>query len=456
MATQQVHHTDSSTDNEVSQRKRMHGVDAGICRTLVRNAAFVQAILPDLLEDFYRMLVSIPQMAAFFRNAEHSAYAKGKQIEHWNKILDGRFDAEYVASVKRIGGTHNRIGLEPKYYIAGYTKLMTGLIQRVSERQSKGPFNTRRPDPDNLPLIDALARAIMMDMDFAMSVYIDEGKAERKRGLVELGGRLTAFAHEVSDGTATLTATALKLAELAATTQDRSSAASHTSSQTSENVQAVAAASEEMVSSIQEITRRVQEAADMASGVSGNAESAAGQIQNLAHAARGIGEVVGLIEAITSQTNLLALNATIEAARAGESGKGFAVVATEVKQLAAETARATQRIGAQITEIQHSTDHSVKAMDEIAHLVSTLSGVTSNIAAAVVEQEATTREISSNVQMVSTRTTEVSDSTGRIMSAAADAAEAAQSVRQSADGLAERAASLQDEVAAFIRNATAA
>jgi len=445
-----------AASSEIGARLEMHGIDPAVCATIAREAGYVRGLLPGLLDDFYLMLSGIPSMAAFFRNGDHMAYAKRRQLEHWNSILTGRFDDHYVESVKVIGATHNRIGLEPKFYIAGYTKLLTGLMTAISRRTLGGRFGAARPDPGNAALVDALTRAVMMDMDFAMTVYIDAGKAERKSGLEGLGARLSTFAGEVAEGTGVLTDTALKLSDLAGTTQDRSSAASHVSGETSSNVQAVAAASEEMVSSIQEISRRVQEAADMAGRVNANAEETAGQIQKLSHASVSIGEVVSLIDAITRQTNLLALNATIEAARAGESGKGFAVVATEVKQLAAETARATQQIGSEIAEIQQFTRNAVKSMTDIAHLISSLSGVTSNIAAAVVQQEAATREISSNIQMVSNGTVEVSDSTRLISSAANDAAQAAQSVRLSAQGLAGRAASLQAEVAEFIRSATAA
>jgi murein DD-endopeptidase MepM/ murein hydrolase activator NlpD len=173
-------------------------------------------------------------------------------------------------------------------------------------------------------------------------------------------------------------------------------------------VQTVAAAAEELNASIAEIGRQVQSASTMAGGAVQQAEKTNQQVQGLAEAAQKIGDVVKLISDIAAQTNLLALNATIEAARAGDAGKGFAVVASEVKNLATQTAKATEEISQQIASIQAATGEAVGAIQGIGKTIVEINQVASSIAAAVEEQNASTREIARNVQETSAGTQEVS------------------------------------------------
>lgn len=181
-----------------------------------------------------------------------------------------------------------------------------------------------------------------------------------------------------------------------ATTQEIASA-SAASSATAANVQAVASAAEELVSSVREIGRRV----DQASQITGQAVDLGRKtndiVSGLALSADRIGQVVNLINTIASQTNLLALNATIEAARAGEAGKGFAVVASEVKTLASQTAKATAEIAAQIGTVQAGTTDAVSAIHEITSVINSINDISNGIAAAIEEQGAVSQEISANM-----------------------------------------------------------
>ena len=186
------------------------------------------------------------------------------------------------------------------------------------------------------------------------------------------------------------------------------------------------------------------------------AQSTNEKVQGLSVAAQKIGEVVELINDIASQTNLLALNATIEAARAGEAGKGFAVVATEVKSLADQTAKATDEIGGQITEIQSATNEAVDAIGSISEVISEISEISSSISAAVEEQGASTREISSNVQQAAAGTQEVSSNMSGVTQAAGETGSAASQVNSAAVELSTQAATLKNSVDDFLQTVRAA
>lgn len=194
------------------------------------------------------------------------------------------------------------------------------------------------------------------------------------------------------------------------------------------NVQAntVAAASEQLAKSIEEISRQVAHATQISGDAVARAQETNAQVQGLAEAATKIGDVVKLITDIASQTNLLALNATIEAARAGEAGKGFAVVANEVKSLATQTAKATDEIGSQIKSIQTATQGAVGAIGTITETISQISEISAAISAAVEEQGAATQEVTSNISGVSQASSETGQAASETLSAASELSQQAE------------------------------
>jgi methyl-accepting chemotaxis protein len=191
-------------------------------------------------------------------------------------------------------------------------------------------------------------------------------------------------------------------------TSQRAAAAAAASDAASASVNAVAAATEELASSVTEIGRQVTHSSQVADNAVVKAGQTTEMVSSLASAAEKIGDVLRLIGAIASQTNLLALNATIEAARAGEAGRGFAVVASEVKELASQTAKATEEIAGQVAAIQSATGDCVTAIGGISDTIREISGIATTIAAAVEEQDSATREIARSVQQAATGTGEVS------------------------------------------------
>lgn len=239
-------------------------------------------------------------------------------------------------------------------------------------------------------------------------------------------------------------------------TSEETAAVESASQAATGNVQTVAAAAEELSASISEIARQVDESSRITSDAVSETERTNTEVQGLAAAAEKIGEVVGLINDIASQTNLLALNATIEAARAGEAGKGFAVVATEVKSLADQTARATEEIGAQISEIQSATTSAVAAIGGISTTIDKVSGIAATISAAVTEQGASTGEIAQSVQQAATGTQEVSSHIASVSDAAAKTGETAGEVLSSARQLSEQGEILRSAVDDFLDKVRAA
>jgi methyl-accepting chemotaxis protein len=276
-------------------------------------------------------------------------------------------------------------------------------------------------------------------------------EAERLERLVEEFDRHIESVAERLAGAATgLRGNAEQMSRIASDTEDHVLSVARASEGASSNVQAVAAATEELTASIAEIGRQMAGSTDMAERAVTDVRHTAGVIADLSDAAQQVGEIVRMITDIASQTNLLALNATIEAARAGEAGKGFAVVASEVKQLASQTAKATDDITAKVAEIQSATSQTVQAIGGIGTIVTRIEENISAVAAAVEEQNAATAEIGRNVRQAADGTDQVSHNAALVSTEAGRAGSMAKEVLQMADALKQNADSLRSDVTNFI------
>ncbi|RED53675.1 methyl-accepting chemotaxis protein [Aestuariispira insulae] len=244
--------------------------------------------------------------------------------------------------------------------------------------------------------------------------------------------------------------TAVTMSNTANEADEKAENVSSISNRTSSNVQTVAAATEELSSSIGEISSQVSKASQVAGNAVSQARDTTIRMRELEEASRKIGDVLAMITEIADQTNLLALNATIEAARAGEAGKGFAVVASEVKSLAQQTAKATEEIGLQISNIQTETKDAVTAIDTISKVIDEIDQISSGIAAAVEEQMAATKEIARNIEEASRGTQEVTDNIRDVSSAASDTGDASHKVKESAGEMALQTDRLREDVEKFI------
>jgi methyl-accepting chemotaxis protein len=282
---------------------------------------------------------------------------------------------------------------------------------------------------------------------------------QRTRRQAAIEQQIVKFEHTVGDALSSLDESAGSMrqtSEAMTKTAERTSAQATTvtgaSEQAAVNVQTVAAAIEQLSASIGEIGRRVTDSAEIASKAVSEAAQTSQRILDLAEAAGRIGRVVELISGIANQTNLLALNATIEAARAGEAGKGFAVVASEVKNLANQTARATEEITAQINAMQGSTQEAVTAIGVIDKTVGQISEIATAIASAVEQQGAATQEITRNTQEAARGTAEVTQTIAGVTQTAGETGAAASHVLAVAGELGQRAATLRTEVDHFLTN----
>jgi methyl-accepting chemotaxis protein len=244
--------------------------------------------------------------------------------------------------------------------------------------------------------------------------------------------------------------------QIAANSEETSAQArvvSDSAQQVSQNLQTVATGAEEMGSSIREIAKNATEAARVATSAVKVAETTTATVSKLGDSSNEIGQVIKVITSIAEQTNLLALNATIEAARAGEAGKGFAVVANEVKELAKETAKATEDISRKIEAIQSDTKAAVEAIASISAVINQVNGISTTIATAVEEQNATTNEMSRNVSEAAHSSGEITSNINGVAQAAESTSRGAVDTQQAAQQLVETSAELRRLVEQFKINA---
>jgi methyl-accepting chemotaxis protein len=441
----QVISTDGNQDREARMRfMRIDGVTGELLREFW---AVVEPELPDILEGFYRHATAEPQLARMIGN--DVPRLKTAQATHWARLFNGRFDQEYMQGVRAIGLVHNRIGLEPRWYIGGYNYVL-GRLAGVAVGHYR--WRTGRLTA----VLAAINCAVMLDMDLAISVYQDamlEQRALRQQrtaaAIADFDGRIKTALATVGGSASNLKDAANALAGNAEESTQQSTAVAAASEEASANVQAVASATEQLSSSVKEIGRQVAESTRISGKAVDQARQSGASIRDLAEAAQKIGAVVELINSIAAQTNLLALNATIEAARAGEAGRGFAVVASEVKALAEQTARATEEISQQVLAIQAATKQSVSAIGEIGTTIGSVNEIATAIAAAIEEQGVATAEIARNIQQAAQGTREVSGNIAGLSGAAEETRETATRMLSAAGELSVQSETMRSSVEDF-------
>ena len=421
----------TQTAQEIEGRLEFMELDAR-CRTQLRSLA--QTIERDLskgLDHFYEKVRQTPETRNFFSSEDHIRGAKGAQMDHWRAILTGRFDEDYAQRVRAIGSVHARIGLEPRWYIGGYSLIAEQLVHGALADiwPAGGPFSRRKTSSDDAAtLVSCLLKAILLDMDLSISVYVEEAEAARRReqqkamdtmastvkafttAIEQLANRNLAyriddelpegydqlksgFNEALSQLSETIEQIAAAAGQINSGSEEIRSAAEDLSGRAERQAAAVeqtAAAVEEITAAVKSTTERAENAGKLVSRTRKNAEQsgeivtkAVEAMDRISGSSDHITRIIGVIDEIAFQTNLLALNAGVEAARAGDAGKGFAVVAQEVRELAQRSAGAAKEIKQLIVNSGEEVKAGVDLVGETGKALTTIVAEVQEISAHV-------------------------------------------------------------------------
>jgi methyl-accepting chemotaxis protein len=349
--------------------------------------------------------------------------------------------------------------------VSGPIRAMTDRMQSLAA----GELDNAIPGGEQRDEIGRMARAVEVFRENALAVRRMEREAAaqresteagRVRMMAELAGRFEQGMRGVITGVGgraeEMGRSATELARVAERGRGLAEAVATRADQASVNVQTVASATQELAASIREISCQVQRSVTMSNRATDETQQTSKLIHGLSDAAEKIDTIIQLIQAIASQTNLLALNATIEAARAGDAGRGFAIVASEVKNLATQTAQATEQIASQIATIQSATGESVAAIAKFGGTVKEMADIATAIAAAVEEQGAATGEIARNVEQAANGTAAVTREIGDVRAVAGETDAGAEAALTAAAALQQQAVSLKSNVDDFLHKIRAA
>jgi ABC-type transporter Mla subunit MlaD len=441
--------------NILDDRLSFVGVDKDTRKALHDYSSELRNALPPILEKFYDHVKKWPDLAKMFKDQSRMDHARSAQQEHWIKLFSGRFDDDYAQSVRRIGLIHSKIGLEPTWYIGAYAFTLNHLYQNAAS-QYKSILSPNKAQKKTAMLMRALNQCVMIDMDMAISIYLEENKKSYDAKLEQLAVNFESKIGVIVDGFSSaateLEASAGNLAKMAERTAEQANNVASASDEASSNVSAVSSATEEMSASINQVAGIANRSSDVSQSAENEADQSVHIMAQLGESIERINSVTDLITGIAEQTNLLALNATIEAARAGEAGKGFAVVASEVKALATQTSKATEDIRAQITDVLSRSKAAAQSIEAVKNSIADVRASSVDTASAVDQQKDAVMEIARNVEQASIGTRDISSNVVLISQAAQETGNSAEQVLGAVTELAMQSANLRTEVGKFIED----
>jgi methyl-accepting chemotaxis protein len=436
-----------SSADHLSRRLDFLKFDAETRAHMANVQDVVRGALPEALDAFYGQVARFPETNAFFKSPGHMDKAKSRQLDHWQVIANGQPDQDYVRSVTTIGEVHARIGLEPRWYIGGYALLLEQIIGKVlEERWPKSRFGGKLPGAaERSAEIGAIVKAAMLDMDYAITVYVEASETARLKAEAEARAQEEIKARQRDKAISYVSAAMAALAQgdlshrvpddmpeeyasigehfdhamtrlgemvatiktssaaIAASSQEINSGADDLSSRTEQQaaaLQQTAATTEQLTASVKSSAQSSRDSLVLADNASAVARTGGEIVKDaiqamvrIEEASKKISEITGVIDGIAFQTNLLALNAAVEAARAGDAGRGFAVVAAEVRALAQRSAGAakdiTSLIGssdAEVVEGVRLVRQAGETLEKIVDASTQVSATVNDIAAATGEQ----------------------------------------------------------------------
>ena len=500
------------TEENLANRREFIRLSAEDCALLEEFVGWAEEHALSMAREFYDWQFAFPATRTFFEGiarARGVSLEKMREVLETSQAdylvgcfrgaRDG-YGLSYYEHRLHVGAVHDKINLPFKWYIGSYCEWSRLVHDRLAE--TVAPATAVRVEMalsrvfnyDMQAIGDAFLLSTLESMGIAVEAVAVEDNQDRTEHLVQvkdtlakllvaaqaiaandlrreplspIAGRLGAAFAAMTDSLAgfvgsvgqnaqvlasaaeELNSVSQQMSASAEETATQADVVSHAAEQVSGSVTTVATSSEEMSASIKEIARSAAEAARVALSAVDSAEATNATVQKLGTSGAEIGKVVKVITSIAAQTKLLAINATIEAARAGDAGKGFAVVANEVKELAKETAKATEEIGQRIEAIQVDTRDAVQAIAQIGAVIKQINEHQSTIASAVEEQSATTNEIDRNVSGAAAGSTEIARNISGVAEAARHTSQGTADTQKAAEELTRMASELQRMISRF-------